>query len=82
MLEDLFIFLSMILTVVVAGFIIACLGSATVAPAQCSSLGAAMKVKTDYYFWKGCFITLPNGETVPEDVALKIMQQKYQINVE
>jgi len=40
-----------------------------------------MSVKTDFKFWHGCFVTLQDGTVVPEDVAIKVLSNKYSVEM-
>lgn len=51
-------------------------------PRECAAFGEGMRLETRYLFWSGCFVTMPDGRTLPKDVAEKVLQQEYRIEVQ
>ncbi|MHB8413900.1 MAG: hypothetical protein ACYDB1_00700 [Acidiferrobacteraceae bacterium] len=45
----------------------------------CNAFSEATHLHTDYRFWYGCFVTMPDGSIVTDDVAMKILGNKYQL---
>lgn len=50
-------------------------------PYGCEAFGEGMKVKTEWRFWYGCFVTMPNGEILPESIARDVLRQRYSVDV-
>ena len=50
-------------------------------PLMCEAYSQGMKVKTEYKFWYGCFVTMPDGQILPESIANTILKQEYKLNI-
>ena len=80
-LEVMAFMVGIIAAVVFALFITVATYAVTIGPKSCEAYGANMSVSTKYEFWYGCFVTMPNGEVLPESVALDVLRQKYKVEV-
>ncbi len=49
---------------------------------SCAALGEGMHTKTEYRFWYGCFVTMQDGEILPESVARDVLKQRYGVKIE
>ena len=70
-----------ILTGAAAIFLCCALWAAYPGPKACEAWGDEMHVKTVYRFWYGCFVTMPDGQVLPESIAVKVLQQRYGVEV-
>lgn len=83
--DDLLQFLAFMVTAIVgialAIFLCMVLWAAWPARETCQAFGEGMKTKTEYRFWYGCFVTMPNGEILPESIARDVLKQRYAVEV-
>ena len=63
-------------------FVTAAAWAAWPGPKICEAYGEGMHLKTEYRFWYGCFVTLPDGSVLPEKTATQLLGQKYGIKIE
>lgn len=84
-LSDLLEFLSGIVVFIVglalAIFLLMVLWAWQVGPRACTEFGEGMKAQTEYKFWRGCFVTMPDGKVLPENIAMDVMRQEYRVEV-
>lgn len=50
-------------------------------PLSCTALAEGMHVKTEYRFWYGCFVTMPDGRILPESIARDVLKQEYRVDI-
>ncbi len=62
-------------------FLLMVLWAWQVGPRACGEYGEGMKVATEYKFWYGCFVTMPDGRTLPESIARDVLRQEYRVEV-
>ncbi len=55
--------------------------SVTWGPASCAQFGEAMHMKTEWRFWPGCFVTLPDGSVMPREPYEKNLMQNYKVQI-
>jgi hypothetical protein len=83
--DDAIAFVVFIVGAIVVGamtiFLLCALWAAYPGPKACEAWGDEMHVKTVYRFWYGCFVTMPDGQVLPESIAVKVLQQKYGVEV-
>lgn len=65
-----------------AVFLLMSLWAWQVGPRMCTAFGEGMKLETHHAFWHGCFVTMPDGRTLPKNVAEKVLQQEYRLEVQ
>lgn len=51
-------------------------------PASCKAFNEHTGMHTSYDFWAGCFVTMPDGRTLPRDIARSIWEKDYKVNIE
>lgn len=44
---------------------------------SCQAYGEGMKVTTEFRFWYGCFVTMPDGRVLPQHIAETVLRQEY-----
>ena len=62
-------------------FIIGALYATLWGPYGCVAFGEGMKLKTEWRFWYGCFVTMPSGEILPESIARDVLRHRYSVEV-
>lgn len=86
MLEDFVVgclaLVAVIILVVLTAFLCMCVWTATVERPICREFGAGMKLETQFNFWAGCFVVMPDGERLPKSLAEKVLVQRYKLQVE
>lgn len=86
MIEDVFVglvtLIMAVLTLMVAIWLMTLLYALGPGKWACEDFGRGMAVKSEYFFWEGCFVTMPNGERLPQSVATRVLQQRYELKTE
>ena len=62
-------------------FVLCALFTVLWADPACKAFGDGMQLKTEFRFWYGCFVTMPDKRILPKDVAINVLRQEYQFNV-
>lgn len=47
----------------------------------CEDFGQGMGLETEFKFWHGCFVKMPDGEVLPVSIARKVLEQRYAVKV-
>ena len=76
----LFIFVA-IVSFALTFFLLAFLWCAGPGKWACEDFGKGMQAKTEYHFWYGCFVAMPDGKILVESDARKVMQQEYRLEL-
>ena len=71
-----------ILAIVLTIFGIGAVWGWTGDPASCKAFNEHTGMRTSYDFWAGCFVTMPDGRTLPKDIAISIWEKDYKVNIE
>jgi hypothetical protein len=50
-------------------------------PNSCAAYGEGAKLKVEWRFWHGCFVTMPDGRIMPESDARAVMKQEYRVDL-
>jgi len=70
--------IGIILSGAFAFFLIACLWTAGPDRWACKDYSEASGMKTEFRFWYGCFVTLPDGTIMKRSDAEKVIVRKFQ----
>lgn len=83
--DDFLLFVGAVISFIVAAaatiFLLMAFWAAYPGPKACDAWGDEMHVKTVYRFWYGCFVTMPDGQVLPESIARDVLRQKYGVEV-
>lgn len=62
-------------------FLLAALWAWQIGPRACAEYGEGMNVSTEFKFFQGCFVALPDGRMLPESIARDVLRQEYRVEV-
>ena len=80
--DDLLHFLGFVTVLICTLLFIGCLYSWTIGPKACDEYGSAMNVESKHYFWSGCYVKMPDGRTLPKDIAKDVLRQEYKVQID
>ena len=66
-----------LLTLFLTVFFIAAVHTHFWATPACAAFGEGMKLQTEFRFWYGCFVTMPDGRIMPTHIAEDVMRKEY-----
>lgn len=69
--------ITVLLTLFFSAFLIAALWTQFWYRPACAAFGEGMQVKTEFRFWYGCFVTLPDERILPLSIAESILRQEH-----
>jgi hypothetical protein len=80
-LEFVFFIFGIVISAAAAIFSCFVLWAWLIGPSECEEFGSGMRLKTEYKFWQGCFVTMPDSRVLPESIARDVMRQEYKVQV-
>ena len=66
-----------LMTIFLSVFFISAVWTYTWYRPACEDFGKGMKLHTEFHFWHGCFVTMPDGRVLPDSTAKDILRQEY-----
>lgn len=83
--RDVFEFVGIVVGIIVGSaasvFLTMALWAYTAGPFSCAGFEHHTGMSTSYDFWAGCFVELPDGRVLPEDIAREIWKKDYKVSI-